>query len=103
MKDEVVKNFVDIGIDMICISMGGSTRQTYQKIRGVDGFDQVVQNIKKINEYKILKNKKTPVLSFNVVAMNSLMPELVSLVRLAHGIGVWAIFLCLIWSRKVKK
>lgn len=88
MKDEAGKNLVDSGIDMICISMGGATKQTYKKIRGVDGFEQVVQNIEKINEYKIMKNKKTPVLSFNVVAMNSIMPELASMVRLANKIGV---------------
>lgn len=88
MTEEAGKELVDAGMDMICISIGGATRDTYKKIRGIDAFDTVVDNIRRISEYKKKTKRKKPLLSFNVVAMNSLLPELESLVNLAHEIGV---------------
>lgn len=88
MTREVGKGLVDAGMDMIYISMGGATRDTYKKIRGVDAFEKVVDNIRFITEYKKETGKKRPILSFNIVAMNSLLPELESLVQLACDIGV---------------
>jgi len=88
MTEEIGKGLVDSGMDMICISMGGATRDTYKKIRGVDAFVEVVNNIKYVTAYKKKTGKKRPILSFNVVAMNSLLPELEALVQLARDIGV---------------
>lgn len=88
MTEEIGKGLVDAGMDMICISMGGATRDTYKKIRGVDAFEKVIENIKFITAYKKKTGKKTPMLSFNTVAMNSLLPELELLVKLANDIGV---------------
>ena len=88
MTEKTGRELVDSGMDMICVSIGGATRDTYRKVRGVDAFEKVVDNIKLITAYKKKTGKKRPILSFNVVAMNSLLPELESLVRLAHTIGV---------------
>lgn len=91
MTEKIGKGLVDSGMDMISISMGGGTRNTYKKIRGIDAFDKVLENIRLVNEYKKKTNRKKPVLSFNVVAMNSLLDELDSLITLAHDIGVESI------------
>ena len=88
MKKEIGRDLVDAGIDMICVSMGGANRETYRKIRGIDGYDTVVENITSIHEYKKVKGTKKPLLSFNIVAMNSILPELKDMVRLAARIGV---------------
>ena len=52
MTDEIGKGLVDSGVDMICVSMGGATRETYRKIRSIDAFNTVVTNIRKISKYK---------------------------------------------------
>lgn len=88
MTKENGRGLVDEGMDMICVSIGGATQETYKKIRGIDAFGQVVDNIKKITEYKKKTNKKKPIISFNVVAMKSMMHELEALVILARDIGV---------------
>lgn len=88
MKETVGRALVDAGMDMICISMGGATRETYKKIRGVDAFDTVVSNIKRISEYKKNRGTDFPLLSFNIVAMRSLLPEMEAIVELADDIGV---------------
>jgi radical SAM protein with 4Fe4S-binding SPASM domain len=88
MKEDIGKKLVDIGMDRICISMGGASRGTYKKIRGTDSFEQVVENIKHIRDYKKKTGRKTPALFFNVVAMNSILHELEGLVELANELGV---------------
>lgn len=88
LSGEVGRQLVDNDMDMICVSMGGATRETYQKIRGTDAFERVVANIRELTQYKRKTGKTKPLLSFNVVAMKSLLPEMEALVELAHDIGV---------------
>ena len=88
MNEEMGRALVNSGMDMINISFGGATKETYEKIRGIDGFDTVINNLQYITEYKNKAGKIKPLLSFNVVAMNSIMPELEQLLLLAKKIGV---------------
>lgn len=88
MTDEIGRGLVDGRMDMIYVSIGGATRETYKNIRGIDAFEEVVNNIMLITKYKRKSGKKRPILAFNVVAMKSLLPELESLVKLAYDIGV---------------
>ncbi len=88
LSEGLGRGLVDAGADLISISIGGATRETYRRIRGVDSFDQVVANIRSISGYKIQKGVGKPILAFNVVIMNSLLPELREMVTLAHAIGV---------------
>jgi MoaA/NifB/PqqE/SkfB family radical SAM enzyme len=88
LNEKIAKDLVEAGTDMVCVSMGGATRETYKKIRGIDGFDKVVHNLHALNEFKKKAGRKKPVLSFNIVIMNSLLPELPDIVRLADTVGV---------------
>jgi MoaA/NifB/PqqE/SkfB family radical SAM enzyme len=82
------RGIVNAGLDMMCISVAGATRETYQRIRGVDAFDLVVENIRNVSAYKKATGRRKPLLSFNIVAMNSLLDELEDMILLAKTIGV---------------
>lgn len=88
MTENTGQALVNEGMDMVCVSMGGATKETYKKVRGVDAFERVVNNIRMIDEYKKKMKKEKPALAFNVVAMKSILPELQLLVKLAKEIGV---------------
>lgn len=88
LTEETGQALVEAGIDRISISMGGASRETFHKIRGVDAFDQVVDNIRKLDAYKRKTNRKKPVLAFNVVAMTSILNEFEALMHLAKSVGV---------------
>ena len=88
LNEEIGRALVDSEMDMVNISFGGATKGTYRAIRGIDGFDTVINNIQYITEYKMKVGKIKPLLSFNVVAMNNIMPELEQLLYLAKKIGV---------------
>jgi len=88
LSEEMGQGLVNAGMDRIGISIGGATRETYRKIRGIDAFETVVDNIRRLNAYKQKAGKNTPELSFNVVAMTSLLGEINSLLELAADLGV---------------
>jgi MoaA/NifB/PqqE/SkfB family radical SAM enzyme len=87
LTETIARGFADTGMDKIYISMGGSTRETYHHVRGVDAFDTVVKNLKYLNDYKKEKGTSYPHVAFNVVAMTSVMPELVGILELAKELG----------------
>ena len=91
LTEDIARGLADTDLDAIYVSMGGGTRETYKKIRGVDGFDDVVRNIEALTRYKRLKKKNRPAVYFNVVAMTSVLDELEEIVSLADRIGVEAV------------
>jgi len=91
LTEDIAKGLVDSGLDIVYVSMGGGTKETYKKIRGVNGFDDVVRNIEALTRYKRLKKKNRPVVYFNVVAMAGVLDELEEIVSLADRIGVEAV------------
>jgi len=42
------------GYASLCISVDAGTRETYYKIKGIDGFEQVCANLRKYSEYGML-------------------------------------------------
>ena len=88
MTPDISRQLVDNGFDMVCISMGGANRESYRYIRGVDAFDRVVENIRFLHDYKRKKGVSKPLISFNIVSMNSLLDELPQMIDLAAHIGV---------------
>ncbi|MDI6786325.1 MAG: radical SAM protein [bacterium] len=87
LTPEISKELILAGIDEICISFGGATEETYQKIRGVPMFP-IVKNIEKLSELKKTLGKNKPKISFAIVVMKSIFEELVDIVDLAKDIGV---------------
>lgn len=87
MKDNLARGIVDAGMDKVYISMGGATRETYQKVRGIDAFEVVVHNLKALDAYKRKKGTTLPQVAFTVVAMNSVMHEIERLLQMAKELG----------------
>ena len=91
LDEGVSKELVTMGYDLIGLSMGGATDETYRFIRGVDGLRQVVKNLRKLKEIKKAEGVKKPEIHFNIAAMNSVLAELDDLVRLAAELEVTSI------------
>ncbi|MCK4882214.1 MAG: radical SAM protein [Candidatus Omnitrophica bacterium] len=58
---ERVKPVLDAGLDSIKFSISAGRRETYANIQGKDDFDQVLENLKWVSEYR-----KTAALSFRI-------------------------------------
>jgi MoaA/NifB/PqqE/SkfB family radical SAM enzyme len=79
---------IDVGYDLIHISLDGACAETYLRLRGVDTFDTVVTNLHALQEAKLKRRSTTPSVRFNITAMRSSLRELVGTVRLASEMGV---------------
>jgi radical SAM protein with 4Fe4S-binding SPASM domain len=88
MNKGLVEKLVAIQFDHIVISIGGATEQKYKDIRGVNGLRLMLNNLTYLNEVKKACLSPKPYISFNLVAMNSVLPELEAVIRLAHEFDV---------------
>lgn len=55
---DVMKKVVDAGLDSIRFSVNATNREEYRRITGVDGFEQVINNIKWLSNYKKETNSR---------------------------------------------
>jgi MoaA/NifB/PqqE/SkfB family radical SAM enzyme len=87
-----VEELVRSGLDLIKVSIDGSTAETYRNIRGTDFFPRVLKYIANINELKKKLGQGKPFLRFQFVVQKANYREAAGVVRLAHEHGVDAVF-----------
>lgn len=79
---------IESRLDEFRVSMDAATRETYDKIRGVDQFDRVVANVRHLRALQKQLETQTPRVSMWFTAMKANLDELPELVRLASRSGV---------------
>jgi MoaA/NifB/PqqE/SkfB family radical SAM enzyme len=79
---------IESGLDEFRVSMDAATRQTYRKLRGVDRFDRVVANVRRLRELERERSRSTPRVSLWFTAARANLHELPAFVRLAADLGV---------------
>lgn len=79
---------MESGLDEFRVSMDGATRETYDKIRGVDQFDRVVENVTHLMDQQRKLERQTPRVSLWFTGMKANLDELPAFVRLAARVGV---------------
>lgn len=84
---------IDAGLDEYRLSMDGSNRETYARIRGVDAFEKIWRNIKSFIELQKARHTSKPAVSLWFTAMKENLHELPGLVELAATSGITEIHL----------
>jgi MoaA/NifB/PqqE/SkfB family radical SAM enzyme len=77
---------MDTGLDEFRVSLDAATAATYARIRGIDAFDTVIENLRRFAG--LLRQAEGPRLSFWFTAMRENLGELPALINLAAEIGV---------------
>jgi MoaA/NifB/PqqE/SkfB family radical SAM enzyme len=72
------------------VSLDAATAATYAKIRGIDAFDTVIENVRLFA--RLVHDAQRPRLSFWLTAMRENLDELPALVDLAAEIGVSEVY-----------
>ena len=75
------------GLDEYRVSLDAATRDTYRRLRGVDRFDRVVANVRRLLALRRARGRATPRLSLWFTATRMNFEELPLLVRLAADLG----------------
>lgn len=81
------------GLDELRVSVDSASPETYTLVRGMDGFDRIIDNLRGLAALKATLGVTTPKVSLWITGMKSNVAELPALVRLAHDIGVQEVYL----------
>lgn len=96
ITEELADKLVAARVDAVVFSIGGATAGTYEHVRGMD-MEQPLGGIANLVFAKARRGCHLPELSFNVVQMNSVLPELPGIVDAAVRFGVNRISLPQMW------
>jgi len=83
---------IDSGLDEYRVSMDAATSETYQRLRGVDQFDRVVANVRRLVVLERERSRSAPRVSLWFTATRVNLPELPGFVRLAGDLGVGEVY-----------
>jgi MoaA/NifB/PqqE/SkfB family radical SAM enzyme len=67
LSDKIIDGILDHGVTRINISFDSITPGTYKKVRGVDDYAKVIQNINRLIEKRKAKGTQLPLLSLSFV------------------------------------
>jgi MoaA/NifB/PqqE/SkfB family radical SAM enzyme len=81
------------GLDELRISIDGGTPETYRAVRGVDGFDRILGNLRRFEQVKRALDATTPRVSLWVTGMKTTVRDLPELVRVAAACDVREVYL----------
>ena len=93
LKREIAEGLVDAGLDQVCVSIGGADPETHTYVRGGDTLGKVIDNIRGLNECREAAGNGHPQVSFNVVAMNSVLPEIEAILDLASELKIESLWM----------
>jgi MoaA/NifB/PqqE/SkfB family radical SAM enzyme len=82
------RRLAESGLDEYRVSVDAATRATYRLVRGVDQFDRVVGNVRRLVEWQRALARTTPRVSLWFTAARVNLPELPAFVELAADLGV---------------
>jgi MoaA/NifB/PqqE/SkfB family radical SAM enzyme len=87
-KDEVLEGLVKFKLLVMTCSIDGASQETYELYRIRGKFDNVIANIKKINDFKKLYCTKVPLLRWQFVVFGHNEHELPAARRVAEELGM---------------
>ncbi|MCG3199095.1 MAG: hypothetical protein GHCLOJNM_03604 [bacterium] len=87
INDDWAQFLVENHLSELHVSIDAASRGAYQAMRGVDAFERVVENAKRLVGVKKRLGKSSPTLVFNFTLTRKNIDDLVPLIRLAAEIG----------------
>ncbi len=91
LTPQIQEALIEARLDEFRVSTDAAHRELYARIRGVDGFDKMVANVQAFSE-RIQYAGRGPQLSMWFTAMQQNLPDLPTLVSLAHRLGVSEVY-----------
>jgi radical SAM protein with 4Fe4S-binding SPASM domain len=86
-SEEIIKQICNVDIGEIAISIESTKKKEYEQIRKGAKFDNVMESIKKLNQF-LKKNKKRTIVSFAVTVLKENIDEIPEFVKFADSLGI---------------
>lgn len=93
LRGRKARDLAESGLDELRVSIDGGTPATYQTVRGVDGFDRILANLRRFEELKRSLGATQPRVSLWVTATKTTVGDLPQLVRVAAASEVREVYL----------
>jgi MoaA/NifB/PqqE/SkfB family radical SAM enzyme len=82
------QGLLDVGLDLIAISIAGATRETHESIRVGSDFPLILENVRRFVSLRAGQGRKPPKVEFSYLMTKTNMAELPKAVELAASLGV---------------
>jgi MoaA/NifB/PqqE/SkfB family radical SAM enzyme len=93
LRGRKARDLATSGLDELRISIDGGSPETYRAVRGVDGFDRILGNIRRFEALKRAAGVESPRVSLWVTGMKTTVRDLPALVRIAAANEVREVYL----------
>ena len=93
LRGRKARDLAESGLDELRVSIDGGTPQTYRAVRGVDGFDRILGNLRRFAGIKAALGSESPRVSLWVTGMKMTVRDLPELVRVAAQHEVREVYL----------
>ncbi|MEJ2169396.1 MAG: radical SAM protein [Desulfobacterales bacterium] len=93
LNDRMARALIQTGLDELRVSLDAATAGGYQKIRGSDKFEQVLENLRSFVLLQKRQRVVHPKLSLWFLGTRDNIAELPGFVKLAAGIGIGEVYL----------
>lgn len=93
LRGRLVEPVVRAGLDELRVSIDSASAETYELVRGADGFERILNNVRGLAELKARLGLSTPKVSLWITGMKANVRELPELIRIAAEIGVREVYL----------
>ncbi|MBI4963301.1 MAG: radical SAM protein [Desulfomonile tiedjei] len=85
LNQAMAKKLFNAGLNWICVSVDGATKEEYERIRKGSSFEKVCENLASVAK---LRTNEIPMVMINFVMMSENLHQLEDIVRLASQLGV---------------
>jgi radical SAM protein with 4Fe4S-binding SPASM domain len=93
LRGRKARDLAGSGLDELRVSIDGSTPETYLSVRGVDGFDRILGNLRRFSALKRELRVETPRVSLWLTGMKTTIRDLPHLVGVAAENGINEVYL----------
>jgi MoaA/NifB/PqqE/SkfB family radical SAM enzyme len=92
LRGRVAEAIAESGLDELRVSIDAASPETYQTVRGADGFARIIRNLRKFADLKRGLDAAGPRVSLWITGMKTNVRELPTLVELAYEIGIGEVY-----------
>ena len=87
LEEKIIVELIDLKLDILCVSLAGTTSPTQSRFRKGNNFDQIISNLNLLREIKKQKNASKPDLHIAYLMLESNFEEMRNIILLAQKLG----------------
>jgi MoaA/NifB/PqqE/SkfB family radical SAM enzyme len=87
LTEDTIRMLVDLQLDIVAVSLAGTTAGTHNQIRKGTDFDQVISNLERLREIKDARSNLFPAVHLAYLMLKSNFDELKKILPLARRVG----------------